>query len=162
MPIIALALMCPALVGCSPTPEPTPTPTPAFASEEEAFAAAEETYRAYNEAGNTTGDGIDFLTGSALEGELATTRYLQENGLTLEGASEIESFTGLEIDVGAANVVIQARVCVDVSNVVVLNRSGDDVTPIDRVDLLALDVTFVRTETELLIAKSEAVGDPTC
>lgn len=37
--------------GCTPTPEPTPTPT-GFANEEEAFRAAEETYRAYVDALN--------------------------------------------------------------------------------------------------------------
>ena len=162
LPLVALAVGSGALIGCSPTPEPTPTPTPVFASEEEAFAAAEETYRAYNDAGNSTGDGMDFLTGAALEGELGTTRYLEENDLTLEGASSIESFTGIDTEVEFSTVVVKARVCVDVSNVVVLNASGDDVTPTDRVDLLTLDVTFVGTDAELLISESESAGEPAC
>ncbi len=45
--VLALALT----TGCMPEPEPTPSPT-GFASEEEAFAAAEETYRAYVDALN--------------------------------------------------------------------------------------------------------------
>ena len=40
-----------ALVGCAPSSEPTPTPT-GFASEAEAFEAAEATYRAYVDATN--------------------------------------------------------------------------------------------------------------
>ncbi|MCB8044373.1 hypothetical protein JM654_09380 [Microbacterium oxydans] len=35
------------LAGCTPSPAPTPTPTAVFASEEEAFAAAEETFTEY-------------------------------------------------------------------------------------------------------------------
>ncbi len=48
--VVALAVTLGA-TACQP--EPTPTPTgPAFASEDEAFAAAEETYRAYVDALN--------------------------------------------------------------------------------------------------------------
>src|SRR5690606_38234156 len=56
------------LVGCSPEPDPTPTPTAAFASEEEAFAAAEETYRAYIDAFNA----VDLQDPATFEPLLAT------------------------------------------------------------------------------------------
>lgn len=159
---VGLGLVCVVMAGCSPEPAPTPTPTPAFASEEEAFAAAEETYRAYNEAGNATGDGLDFLTGSALEDELTTTRYLQDNDLTLQGASEIKSFMGREAVIEPNNVLIEVRVCVDVSKVFVVSASGDDVTPTDRIDVLVLDVTFISTGAELLITQSETAEDAAC
>ncbi|MET0860918.1 MAG: hypothetical protein ABW091_07810, partial [Microbacterium sp.] len=48
---VALVLASAALSGCTPQPAPTPTPT-GFATEDEAFAAAEETYRAYVDALN--------------------------------------------------------------------------------------------------------------
>ena len=48
---LALALVLGMATGCQPEPEPSPT-GPVFANEEEAFAAAEETYRAYVDALN--------------------------------------------------------------------------------------------------------------
>ena len=48
---LALAVVLGMTTGCQP--EPTPSPSgPVFANEEEAFAAAEETYRAYVDALN--------------------------------------------------------------------------------------------------------------
>ena len=48
---LALAIVLGMATGCQPEPEPSPT-GPVFATEEEAFAAAEETYRAYVDALN--------------------------------------------------------------------------------------------------------------
>jgi ABC-type oligopeptide transport system substrate-binding subunit len=46
-----LALALALTTACAPDPAPTPSPT-GFASQEEAFAAAEATYRAYVDALN--------------------------------------------------------------------------------------------------------------
>ncbi len=59
----ALVLAAVTLSACAPTPTPSPTPTAAFASEEEAFAAAEEVYRAYIAASND----VDFQDPSTFE-----------------------------------------------------------------------------------------------
>ena len=48
---LALALVVGLATGCQPEPSPSPS-GPAFANEEAAFAAAEETYRAYVDALN--------------------------------------------------------------------------------------------------------------
>ena len=48
---IVLALALGLTTACQPEPSPSPS-APAFANEEEAFAAAEETYRAYVDALN--------------------------------------------------------------------------------------------------------------
>ncbi len=48
---LSLALVIAVATGCRPEPEPSPS-GPAFATEAEAFAAAEETYRAYVDALN--------------------------------------------------------------------------------------------------------------
>lgn len=160
--MLLLALAATTMSGCAPEPRPSPTPTPAFASEEEAFAAAEEVYRAYNEAGNTADNSAEFLTGSALETELETTRYLNENGLRLEGASVITSFTGMSAEVGTAIPLIEARVCLDVSGVKVIDSDGVDQTPVDRINVLTLDVTFTANGTGLLISDSETASESTC
>ncbi|NKF30943.1 hypothetical protein HER21_31305, partial [Pseudomonas sp. BGM005] len=96
--VAALPVLLSLLGGCAP-PNPSqimaPTPIPAFASEAEAFAAAEDVYRAYNEAGNTRADDERFLTGRALSNDLETKRLLDENGLEVVGASDVVSFKGV-------------------------------------------------------------------
>ncbi len=47
-----VAMVAPVVAGCAPDPAPAPTTAVSFSSEEEAFAAAEETYRAYVDALN--------------------------------------------------------------------------------------------------------------
>src|SRR5215207_2167659 len=49
--VVAVAVVSATATGCQPEPGPSPS-GPLFASEEEAFAAAEETYRAYVDALN--------------------------------------------------------------------------------------------------------------
>ena len=54
--IAAAAAVVVMLSGCVAEPAPSPTPTSPFASEEEAFAAAEDTTRAYVDANNGVKD----------------------------------------------------------------------------------------------------------
>ena len=49
---LVLALVTGVATGCFAQPDPEPESTPLFASEDEAFAAAEETYRQYVDALN--------------------------------------------------------------------------------------------------------------
>lgn len=86
------ALLAGALTAC--TPEPEPTPTPPFATEAEAFAAAEATYRAYVDALNA----VDLSDPATFEDVYAwTTGELNANdrrGLTnyhAEGVVEVGS-----------------------------------------------------------------------
>lgn len=157
--IPALALL---LGGCAPGSAPTPAPTPAFASEAEAFAAAEEVYRAYNEAGNDRSDDERYLTGDALSNDIESKRLLIENGLRIEGRSDVVAFRGTEADVARAVATITAEVCIDVSSSRVHNSNNEDVTPEDRADRWLVEVTFVGAGNELLIAKSSPVDGPTC
>lgn len=150
-----LALAASALSACAPTPEPTPTATAAFASEEEAFAAAEEVYRDYNDAG---GDGPqaanDYLTGNALEANLTTIRYLEQNDLKLAGSSTITSFNGFDASVTTQTPRVEAVVCLNLDTVRVLDSDGNDVTPPDRESVARLSVTFVGKASHLLISSS--------
>lgn len=157
-----LTLATTALSACTPTPEPTPTPTAAFASEEEAFAAAEEVYRAYNDAGNAEEDTSPFLTGAALDSQLETRRYLDQNGLTLSGDSTIVSFVGSNATPGQSVSTIEAQVCLDIGQSRVLDDEGNDVTPADRAPRWPLIVTFVGSSQELLISDSIPSDDPSC
>ena len=92
---LALALVA-GMAACQPEPQPTPG-GPVFATEEEAFAAAEETYRAYVDALNqvdlsdpetfeavyawTTGE-LNATTGKTLS------RGMHAEGVTVSGASQ--------------------------------------------------------------------------
>lgn len=163
-----VALAAGSLVACSPDPEPTPTPTAAFASEEEAFAAAEEVYRAYNDAGNqrlagsATPNPQDFLTGAALEGDIDALQVLGSEGLILEGTVSVISFTGTVAEVGASDASISAIVCLDASGTRVIAADGADVTPATREQTLAQVVSFTGSPTDLRISAETAAESDEC
>src|SRR5690349_16979313 len=90
---LAVAVVLGTATACQPEPAPSPS-TGAFATQAEAFAAAEETYRAYvdalNERRSNPSGGLDpqtFLTGSALEVDISTQQQLDQAGLTLSGST---------------------------------------------------------------------------
>lgn len=165
--ILALAVAC-ALGGCAPAPEPSPTPTPAFASEEEAFAAAEEVYRAYNDAvnaerrGDEKADPRDFLIGLALEGDTDARRVLASEGVTISGDGEVAEFTPLQAEFESGTVSIQVMVCLDVSGTAVLDENGVDVTPPDRQSRVPLRVTLEDSDHQLMVSESTAEGSQAC
>lgn len=152
--------------GCTASPEPEPTPTPLFATDEEAYAAAEEVYREYNEAGNSRMAGLDepdpedFLTGAASEAAIDATRALQERGLHLSGSAAIASFTGRDVSDNPQNFTVSALVCLEVSGVRVIDSSGADVTPTSRPDLIAQLVDFSPVDGVLHVS-AESSAEPT-
>jgi len=165
---LALAVVAAALSGCAPAPQPTPTPTPAFASEEEAFAAAEEVYREYNEAvnaerrGDDSVDPRDFLIGLALEGDTDARRILAEEGLTISGDGEVAEFVLLQTELESGAASVQVLVCLDVSETTVLDAKGFDVTPPDRDLRVPLQVTLDESDHELMISESTTEDGQSC
>lgn len=153
------------LSGCAPEASPTPAPTAAFASEAEAFAAAEEVYRAYIEAGNARRNGDaaanpqDYLVGTALKDAIDGQNYLRERGIRLAGQIGVASFTG-ETAPQPDSPIVSAFVCVDISASRALDASGNDVTPPERPLIVAQQVTFIHDGAELRISK-ETEGDAT-
>lgn len=149
--IAAAAMMLGMLSACTPEPEPTPTKTALFASEEEAFAAAEETYRAYANAVNKTDLGdtdsfkpvFELLTGTALEAERKTLSLYHAERLTRTGETTFDSFQPLETD--GAEVVV--NLCIDVSNVELRYENGDSAVPEDRAPRVGRKVTFTPGDT---------------
>jgi hypothetical protein len=155
------------LLGCAPQPAPGPTPTPSFASEEEAFAAAEEVYRAYNDAGNArrgeaNADPQQFLTGAALEGDIDTQNILQSRSLFPVGAAAIDSIRGEASDLASNVATITMVVCLDVSAVSLLNDAGVDVTPSERGDMVAQEVILMGDTRSLLISDASTMDDYPC
>ena len=168
MPPAPLMLAVMLFSACSPAPEPTRTPTPAFASEEEAFTAAKETYAAYMEAGNARIAGAsspnpqDFLIGAALEADVDGVRFLREQGLHLTGTGALAAFTGVEVDQAGGHASVIAIACLDTTGVRVIDAAGSDVTPPDRKEVVAQLVEFVGEGGKLQITAESDAEDDEC
>lgn len=166
------AVLLVVLAGCDePPPHVTPVPTPSvtavFASDEEALAAAEESYRAYLAVsdqilheGGTNSDRISpYVTSSELANTLEGFSKIQMASLHTQGATHFDNMT-LE-RYGPSDVDVY--VCLDVAEVRVLDASGADVTPTERVDRLPLELGFVAYGSSILVDRSDSwTGDDFC
>ncbi|WP_087130606.1 hypothetical protein [Microbacterium esteraromaticum] len=168
--IAAAGLMLGMLSACTPEPEPTPTKTALFTSEEEAFAVAEETYRAYTTAisdvdledATTFSPVFAWLTGDAEASERKTLSELSAQGLTITGSTSHVAFTPADYTAATGSVV--ARLCIDVSDVDLVGSDGASVVPIDRPELQPVEVMFAPapTTTGLAIASSDESPEYAC
>ncbi|THG28507.1 hypothetical protein [Naasia lichenicola] len=163
------------LVACAPTAEaPTPTasstaPTPFFASDEEALAAATAAYESYLEVSDQiAADGGADPTAlkplvSVEEYERQEQSFLgfTERGLHAEGSSQVDSERLEQANLVVGNVSIY--LCLDVSEVRLMDDAGVDNTPVDRMDRLPLQVAFASEGESLLISQSSVwSGDNFC
>ncbi|PVW03452.1 hypothetical protein DEA06_13090 [Microbacterium sp. Gd 4-13] len=157
--------------GCSVTPEPEET-TPAFATEEEAFAAAEQTYRAYVDALNQVdlSDPETFEPVFALTtGELNTS---DRRGLSTYHADQVaksgeSTITDLQREsADLENGIIHFSVCLDVSTVELTELSGESIVDPDRVPVQSLRVTVEGPRTAAGSLQVSSVsgrsGEPVC
>ncbi|CAH0234033.1 hypothetical protein SRABI76_02829 [Microbacterium oxydans] len=157
-------VMLASTIGCSAEPRPTPTATPLFATEDEAFSAAEEVYREYLDAGNAriagkdSPDPQDYLIGQALEADIDAVNSFGGQGIRLSGSAVMTSFSGESMETQA----VTATVCIDARNVRVINTAGDDVTPAARPDESLLRISFVSVDAVLRIADSELTDAESC
>ena len=151
--------------GCFAQPDPEPTPL--FSSEEEAFAAAEETYRSYVDAVNdrredpsSQPDPSTFLIETALEDDIDAQRQLDEAGVDIHGPTEIASSAPVDVsdDLSEARLAI----CLDSTKTALVDQSGEDVTPADRPELVSLEVAFVIVDGAFLINESNTRSVGAC
>lgn len=165
---IALLLSIGTVTACSPEPTPTPTPT-GFASEEEAFAAAEETYRAYVAALNEVdlSDPATFepvyanLTGEARDSSKRELTGYHADGLRKIGPTRLIAFYGDSLDANEGR--LSGEVCLDVTQVQLENSEGRSVVPSDRNNFPLLEVEFtVDGARQVLITSSNLVSDQPC
>lgn len=161
------ALLALGLAGCTPeAPTPTPTPTPAFSNDDQAFAAAEATYRAYAAAENAqredpaSPDPQKFLIGNALEDDIASQRRFHELGLHLVGDSVVTAFE--EATVSEHLDQVTAVICLDSTASRLIDAAGNDVTPADRDPTLALVASFVLLDGSFFISDSEIADSDPC
>lgn len=156
------------LAACGPAPAPTPTPTAAFASEEEAFAAAEATYRAFTRRLNeidladprTFEPLFELSSGEFESADRKAYSSMHAKGFTIDGTTTILSFEGTKADLPRN--VVEAEVCLDVSDVTVVDSAGASQVDPNRPNIYALDVAFVSDGRSLTIDSASVDRQKTC
>lgn len=156
------------LAGCTPSPAPTPTPTAAFASEEDAFAAAEETYRAYTDALNSVVPAdpstfertYAFSSGGVQKADRENFSTMHAEGYEIFGDAVVTKFS--ELDTKNSLKVVLAVICVDVSDVSVRDASGSSVVSPNRPDVYEVEATFRWDGTSLRVDEVQRVEGDTC
>lgn len=168
--ILAALVTLVALTGCQPDatpiiPDPVPSSDLLFESEEEALAAAEEAYGAYQDVeslifvdGGQEPERISpYATGDALELALAGFENFRESGYRAVGASEY-ALTALQqysAERGDGKDVVGAYLCLDVEPVDVLDADGNSVVSSTRPGLQSFEVSFDLVEDRLLLSRLE-------
>ena len=152
--LAATGLLVGMLSACTPESKPAPkeTKSAAFATDEEAFAAAEATYRAYVDASNAVDlqDPSSFepvfswLTDNALTEERETYTQFRAEGLRRSGDGTFDTFTPTAVERDD----VTANVCLDVSHIDLNYPNGSSAVPIDRPARTGRSVTFVRGESQ--------------
>ncbi|GAA1987758.1 hypothetical protein [Microbacterium pumilum] len=168
----ALALATGWLTGCSGPADPAAT-TPLFSSEDEAFAAAEATYRAYVDALNavdlsdpeTFEDVYAWTTGDANAGARESFSQMHADEWVVSGVSE-PTVVEPRLAGGTGESEVQLAICLDVSGVSLVGPDGDSVIDPSRPDVQSMLITLspsTSTDTGLAISMFDGrEGDPTC
>lgn len=163
----ALVLGMTACVDGDPVPTlpPTPDSTPIFSSEEEALAAAQAAYEAYqaavDEALQTLDDSrlSEVATGAALSAASESVAGLVEEGSRQEGTTRVVSTTPTDLSAltsPTSTSPIQIYACLDLTGVRIVNLDGSSSQ--SGVDGFPTLVTFSLNEQRLLVSE-EAVWD---
>lgn len=163
------------LTACTPEPQPAPTPTPTstgFASEADAFAAAEETYRAYVDALNQVdlSDPATFeavyawTTGDLNASDKKNFTQWSAEGYEITGEAAVSRVAPVAFVSGrVGEVALEA--CYDIHEVDVLDRSGASIVSAERPAIQALRILMVEsaaTPTALTISTIESAQDLSC
>jgi hypothetical protein len=168
-----------AVTGCVATPggtKPTPSPsaTPLFHSDEEALAAAEEAYAAYQQTedeifadGGRNGERIEEVaTGEALEAAKTGFSNFIANGYRSVGTTGFDSMKLQQYSDQApeGSEVVTVYVCLDFSTQDVLDRENNSVVAPNRSLRQPFQVGFVRRSAEGIVMASRApwTGVDTC
>ena len=149
----ALALAALLTSGCTAEPEPAPSPSPLFATEEEAYAAAEETYRAYVDALNqvdlsdpeTFEDVYAWTTGAINADDRESFSRMHADEWTVRGDSTIKRVDNLVVSESLDSVQLGA--CLDVSDVTLTDSSGESKVGSDRPDVQSTLVSLTRGDS---------------
>lgn len=167
---VALVLTVAVATGCS-SPAPAPEPSPTFTSEDQAFAAAEATYRAYVDALNqvdlsdpSTFEGVyAWTTGDFYAGERKTLSRMHANGWTVSGQTIVERIDRLAS--GDLRRTVTLGACANVATVVLVDSNGTSRVDASRPDVQSTKVSLVKGASPTGYLVSDVVGyelDPLC
>jgi len=168
---IVLALALGMTTACQPEPAPSAS-GPVFANEEEAFAAAEETYRAYVDALNQVdlSDPETFeavyawTTGEANAGARKSFSEMQADGWRVAGRSVVGITEPVRATIGDPTTAVIVA-CLDVSSVTLVDASGESVVDPNRPnvqEVLVDTVASTESATGLLINNLDGSDEGTC
>jgi hypothetical protein len=159
------------LAGCGggdpiPTLPPTPTATPIFASEEEALAAAEDAYAAYQAAVDLALQTLDdegleqVATAPALQVAIDSVANLRASGSHQVGTTVVASVTPTDLSAlfegdGAGESQIYA--CLDLTSVGI--QADDGSVSQSAIPLFPMLVTLVVVDERRLLVSEEEVWD---
>lgn len=166
--LVILALGLSVLSACAPAPSPSPTPSPAFTSEEDAFAAAEATYREFIRRQNLldTSDPRTFeplyelSSGEFEESDRKAYSAMHADAIKVEGETKLVSFVGTGATAPYNSVT--AVVCLDVSDVEVTDSEGVSKVTADRPDVYGLTITFIDERGRFTINSAQLEPDAAC
>lgn len=139
-------LVTTALVGCTPAAEPEPEWT-----EESAYAAAEETFRAFNHAVYDDEEGtLEYVTGEMVTLEQEAEEKARTAGLVIRGNASILSFEASSFRRVGHEVVVMAAACVDASRIEVRTEAEDWRQPREK-PVYGVRLTFTSADSKMLI-----------
>lgn len=162
-------------VGVAPTPIATPSPTfssPVFASDEEALAAAEAAYAEYlamsdliaQEGGVNPERIVDVAVDDLVEISVDGAREFQLLGYRTVGTSTFRDVQLQSVDEISTHLIVTVYLCNDISNVDVLDASGESVVPESRANTTRLRVELIATppDFDLRVSTREPWGEGSC
>lgn len=134
------------LTACASEPEPEWT-------EEEAYAAAEETFREFNDAVYDDGAStLEFVTGEMTALEREGEERAKEDRLAIRGEAVVTRFEPESVDLLSSSAAVTASACIDSSNIEV--RTGDDDWTSARDDAVyGVIVSFASADGRMLITE---------
>ena len=167
--VVGVVLLTTMMAGCiGPEPggrhKPSPSPTPVFASDEEALAAAEAAYGAYlavsDAISSDGGANPERLAASVTAEELAESIELYKSfeieGIRTRGTTTFDSVALQRAD----DYEVAIYLCLDVTQVRMIDTGGADVTPASRINRVPLEVIFlVGSDQQLLLDSSDVWRD---
>lgn len=139
-----------------------------FASEDAAFTAAEEVYRAYNDALNkvdpsdpSTFEPVYALSsGSARKADRENLSRMHAEGHRISGSAVVLSFQGTSSE--PPFTAVSAIACLDVSAVHIADSEGNSLVNPDRPNVYAILITFLDRDGRLVVDESQRAEDSTC
>lgn len=169
------ALLAAVLAGCTaePTPAPSPAPTktpaaPIFATDEEAYAAAEGAYERYVSTSlAVTADGgrdadrlRDVASGAALELELEYAASYADANERTTGTVSFDVVARIQhFEEPGRGAVIQLHVCEDIEQLDILDADGNSVVRDTRTPLIPYEVTIIGDHAETLNVDERVLWD---